>query len=64
MKTKKLRKGEYLITIGSRTFNLINDICMDTGKNQGWNMYENDEWMGCSNTKKQLIKMLKNTFKL
>ena len=46
MKTTKIRKGEYQITIGGKTLDLINDICIDTGKNQGWNLYNDDgEWM-------------------
>ena len=61
MKTTKLRKGEYQITIGGETFTLINDICFETGKNQGWNLYnEQDEWCGCADTKKKLVRALKS----
>jgi len=61
MKTTKIRKGEYQITIGGKTLDLINDICIDTGKNLGWNLYNEDgEWMGCSDTKKKLMQSLKN----
>jgi len=61
MKTTKIRKGEYQITIGGKTLDLINEICIDTGKNQGWNLYNEDgEWMGSSNTKKKLVQSLKN----
>ena len=61
MKTTKIRKGEYQITIGGKTLGLINDICIDTGKNLGWNLYNEDgEWMGCSDTKKKLMQSLKN----
>ena len=60
MKTTKIRKGEYQITIGDRTLNLINDICIDTGKNQGWNLYnDHGEWMGSADTKKKLVNTLK-----
>ena len=61
MKTTKLRKGEYQITLGERTLDLINDICIETGKNQGWNLYnEQGEWMGSSDTKKQMLQSLKH----
>ena len=61
MKTTKIRKGEYQITIGGRTLDLINDICIETGKNQGWNLYNEDgEWMGSSDTKKQMVQSLKH----
>ena len=39
---------------------LINDICFDTGKDQGWNLYnEQGEWMGCGDTKKSLVRTMK-----
>ena len=61
MKTIKIRKGEYQITLGGRTLDLINDVCIDTGKDQGWNLYnEQGEWMGCADTKKKLVQSLKN----
>ena len=60
MKTTKIRKGEYQITLGGRTLSLINDICFDTGKNQGWTLYdEQSEWMGCASTKKSLVRAMK-----
>ena len=62
MTTTKLRKGEYQITIGGRTLDLINDICIETGKNQGWILYnEQGEWMGSADTKKKLVQALKNS---
>ena len=61
MKVSKVRKGEYQITLGGRTLDLINDICIETGKNQGWNLYNEDgEWMGHADTKKQSVKSLKH----
>ena len=60
MKTTKIRKGEYQITLGGRTLDLINDICFDTGKDQGWNLYnEQGEWIGCGDTKKSLVRAMK-----
>ncbi len=60
MKITKTRKGEYKIQIKGETYNLLNDICIETGKNRGWNLYdESGEWCGSSDTKKQMIKSLK-----
>ena len=62
MTTTKLRKGEYQITIGSHTLSIINDVCIETGKNQGWNLYDDQgEWMGHADTKKKLLQALKNS---
>jgi len=62
MQTTKVRRGEYQITLNGIMLSLINDICIDTGKNQGWNLYNEDgEWMGCADTKKKLIQALKNS---
>ena len=63
MQTTKVRRGEYQITLNGITLSLINDICIDTGKNQGWNLRdkEDDEWMGHADTKKKLIQALKNS---
>lgn len=59
MKTTKIRKGEYQIIFKGSTLDLINDICFDTGKNRGWNLYnEQGEWMGCADTKKKLVRSL------
>ena len=61
MTTTKIRKGEYTVRFKGNTLDLINDICFDTGKNRGWNLYnEQGEWMGCADTKKKLIQALKN----